>query len=1369
MGFIDLETQSRRGLAMSDLEEFRMIACQSLSHERRTDHYFPAGKTLGEYVRELGWSTDNLHARVSIDGKIIPDAEWIVTEPLPGQSVVVRAIPGNGQNGGKQAAQIVGMIAIAVAAFYTAVGSLQMGAWFAANSASAYGLAAGIAVAGSLALNALIAPPRPQLESFSALPSSQTYSLTGTQNQATPYGRIPRVYGRHRMFPPLAAKPYTTVLGNNQWLNLLFCFGYGPLELFEPKIGDTPLEDFLDIEYDFHRGQDTDIPLHIVALDVEEEQISVELLFNVWQKRTSATNARRLSVDFTFPSGLITVNADNTSSNRAVGFEVQYRKVPPDGTGEEVGWTDVGVSSGTAARATTNFFGNNNDIVFTARNLGPGGNFYTIEFWRGGANTVTAWNQMAEWEQDIYGISPGTIIINISNGSTTANTVKSLFAANGFANSIIQVTDAAGNNGTGAINLPPMSRYPLNGGSGALGTLTATGRSTTLVRFHREWPIEPSTDVGEQFEVRVRRTTTDTSNPLIRDDSFWTTFRTIQVSTPVLKPGMALFELKIKATGQLNGIVDTFNAVVESVLYDWNGAEWEYRRTSNPASVYRDVLQGLATREQNRKDDDELDLPAIQDFHERCTANGFMFNAVIDFQTTVKQLRQDVLAAGRGTFGMRDMKYSVVQDLIQATPVDIITPRTTSNFKWTRRFLEIPHALRVRFVDENDGWRQGEISIFSGDYTEATASIYENADAGLGVTNKEQVEILKKRELTEAALRADDYEIDMDFANLTFTRGDRVKLQHDVILAGLVSARITAVTLNGSSQATAIAFDEPLAMDAVTLYAARYRRADSVQVVQQIVTVIGEWTTVTFTTPIAAGSVPAIGDLVTFGELGAETIDCVVKTIEPGQDLQAHIMLLDYAPAIQTAEDVPLPPYDPQISLPAIVTVPAIYQVQSDETVLVRASDGSLESRILLSVYFTSENKLPVSRIETQFRPLDSDADWKAIFANMGGGTVEVSLTPVEDRETYEIRVRSIDDRTGEASLWTATFTHTVIGKTSPPPDVEMLVLEGSRLRWNYTTPPRDHAGFLVRQRTGTSRLWDGATEIHEQVIRTTDFLILVHPQVQTFLVKAVDTTGNVSTNPAVLTIGLGDLVMDNVMVTTDHRLLGWPGTITNASIVSGDLRAGSSGTFWTTDTAPMWPLNDGDLFWDAGGEEMMYEFSTAPTTDMLDATLKIEIEMEGEWSIEYRTDSTELMWEEIDTELMWSVSASTLMWTSASGYLPAPAIIAPLRYGSYDFRITGEAGIVAAALIQLKIHYDVPDIEESVPDVVIAPGGTRIPITNTYRQIVVVNNTLNFDGGVGVYAQTIDKDPTAGPLVEVFDAAGVSTSGVVDVIIQGY
>lgn len=149
--------------------DLRIIAMPHiLSTEKgRIDVQRPAGGSVKDIIRSIGWTPDSLSARVFIDGEYVRDAAWEYTVPRAGQSVVVRAIPmgGGGGGGGKDIARIVamvGIIALAVA-MPALVGFIGVGAaLFAGTTAGAAFLTVATSIIGSLAISALIPAPLPR-------------------------------------------------------------------------------------------------------------------------------------------------------------------------------------------------------------------------------------------------------------------------------------------------------------------------------------------------------------------------------------------------------------------------------------------------------------------------------------------------------------------------------------------------------------------------------------------------------------------------------------------------------------------------------------------------------------------------------------------------------------------------------------------------------------------------------------------------------------------------------------------------------------------------------------------------------------------------------------------------------------------------------------------------------------------------------------------------------------------------------------------------------------------------------------------------------------------------------------------------------
>jgi hypothetical protein len=145
---------------MNPQDHLRLIACPHvLSMEKgRIDVQRPAGGNINDLLKSIAWTPDNLSARVFIDGEYVKDAAWEYTIPHAGQSVVVRAIPMGGEQGGKDAMRIgamVAVLALAIAAPYMAPVLLAGWAGVAATAA--------ISIVGSLAVTAVIPQGLPRL------------------------------------------------------------------------------------------------------------------------------------------------------------------------------------------------------------------------------------------------------------------------------------------------------------------------------------------------------------------------------------------------------------------------------------------------------------------------------------------------------------------------------------------------------------------------------------------------------------------------------------------------------------------------------------------------------------------------------------------------------------------------------------------------------------------------------------------------------------------------------------------------------------------------------------------------------------------------------------------------------------------------------------------------------------------------------------------------------------------------------------------------------------------------------------------------------------------------------------------------------
>lgn len=942
-------------------------------------------------------------------------------------------------------------------------------------------------------------------------------------------------------------------------------------------------------------------------------------------------------------------------------------------------------------------------------------------------------------------------------------------------------SNKAGNNGTGTVQ---NFSAPLTGGRNRYDPLEVRHHTTLTFRRSIKFVVPQG-----QYDVRTRVVgAMPAPDPpsfwVYRGPIYWSMLRTIQDDPPTTLAGQCLVYLRIRATNQIHGQLESFNCIAQTIAKDWDGTAWVERPTSNPASIYRYLLQGPANAKP--KADSRLDLTTLQGFHERCTVNGFTFNAVIDQRTDVRQLRQDILAAGRGTFELRDMLYSVVEDLPQAIPAAVITPRNAWDLKGTKLFLDLPHARKIRFKNEEKGWDEDEILLpldgygitgldqirrdaFGQPTTNPEATKFETADAGVGVTNPRQVFTLERYNQAVAVLRSEWWTVNQDFEQLRCQRGDLVHLNYDTLLVGLGRARIKAVTVDGSGNATAITIDDPLTMETGTTYGARVRRSsDGAHVLGRLVTVAGAQTVLTFETPIPSATVPAVGDLVALGEYGQETMPCLVRAKTASQDLQATLTLVPYAPGVQTSADGVIPPFDSYLTLPAVLRqappTPIVESIRSDESVLVQGIDGTLTSRIVITLAFTSGYHVPASELLVQIRRVESEEPWRTVrFAPDAG---QISIGDVQDGLAYELQLRTVT-AIGQTSD-TVSIEHTVIGKTTPPPDVTGLTYTSDGIQWAYPDPPVDFDGFLIRVRPGLTVVWDDAFQLNDVPITSTSYPLVPDGSTRIIMVKAVDVSGMESAEPAWILQDASALVLRNLAETIDVKALGFPGELTNCSVVGGNLTADSQTLFWANDQALFWSA-DSALFWQGTYKDLTYVATITPPAQWGTGTLRIQLGITAQgWTIEYRPSSTALFWS-ADSALFWS-SDGALFWPGESPEFSVwPGALDLPKRQAYEFRVTAVGGQIAGVISLFNVLFDMPDLREVLDRVSIPVGGGRLPLTKVFRVIKAVSPTVVGTDHAAVRAKTIDTQLLPGPLVQTFDQAGADVAGQIYAVVDGY
>ena len=170
---------------------------------------------------------------VMLNGRLVAPGEMALARVQPDDVLTVRA---RLQGGDTNPINIILTIAVLALSFYVP-GALGL------TGFSAGLLSAGITIVGGLIVNALFPVEPPDAPDDGQKPGQQ-YSISGGANRPRPYEPVLMTLGEHRVFPDLAAVEYVEFIGGEQYLNQVFDFGVGNLDISDLRIGDTPLGSF---------------------------------------------------------------------------------------------------------------------------------------------------------------------------------------------------------------------------------------------------------------------------------------------------------------------------------------------------------------------------------------------------------------------------------------------------------------------------------------------------------------------------------------------------------------------------------------------------------------------------------------------------------------------------------------------------------------------------------------------------------------------------------------------------------------------------------------------------------------------------------------------------------------------------------------------------------------------------------------------------------------------------------------------------------------------------------------------------------------------------------------------------------------------
>ena len=696
---------------------------------------------------------------------------------------------------------------------------------------------------------------KPKIPNFTQPDISENKQLAriqGARNEARIYDTIPVVLGKRQVVPAYQAMPYTEIRGQDEWFKMLLCVGFGPLKIENIRIGDTPIGQYEHriAVLDHYQNRSTAALRAIWPEDISQEQVGVTLAFEGNRdivNRTTATNIDRVSVDFFYPRGIVQIDS-NTGDERSRTVVVMHEYQDPS----DNQWVAV---------------------------------------------------------CPVGRVPSGATPFKVENG------IAHIKGFGGLVSSVVRTGSSARQLRSNITYTVPNVSTPIN------------------IRSRKVSPQDTPDDskLSDEVEWSVIRSIRNTNEQqflnLIGDavPPIYINAQPVKVFKPVI------IALEIKATDQLNGMLDNLNVDATSVVpSNWN-LDWRdwynlaLKPTENPAECYRWMMQGPMNA--GAIANERIDLEGLEVWRNRCTADGWKISSLIDYESTLFKELGQVAFTGRAEFGFVDGRYGVVEKIARYTPVQVFTPKNSRNFVSSRNYPDPVDGIRFNWDNKDKDYQKDEDYFY--DITLPTnerTGQFDTIDFW-GVSDHDLAYKHARFAYYEGKLRREVYKLSTDIEGMVCTRGDLVRIQNDIIDIGLGSGRIKEIegnrifideieglptdlagTVFWDNATILFSSEEVLWNEGQDIISYGFQiRCSTGEIVTISAIYIGDntWRTSDQIPPCAS-----VGDLIVYGEVGRETLDCIVDQIEYGEDLTCTITLLNAANEIYERDDDFIPEFE---------------------------------------------------------------------------------------------------------------------------------------------------------------------------------------------------------------------------------------------------------------------------------------------------------------------------------------------------------------------------------------------------------------------------------------------------------------------------
>lgn len=924
---------------------------------------------------------------------------------------------------------------------------------------------AAIMIAGSLIINSIFAAQMPAVDlgnvSGSSIATSPTYGINGGQNRQRRYESMPVLMGFHKVFFDLCSKPFTEYHGEDQYLYQIFHQGLSFTEFSEYKIGDNLLSNYSDWQWNYPDSLGR-IPAFPGNVDSAPGSVLEQSVG--WIVRTTSIDTYRIGLDI--EGTLFYANDRGGMDSTSVQLRVQYRQI---GTST---WLDPNIieisGSGFVSGSYQNYY------VRIDRNFSKNGYRLT---------------EISKSQYDGYVSSWGGTSLNIVDeyGSTwliARLEVRSRFVA-------------------GAGNVVILS-----------GNSQSPRRASLFI----------ATPTANQYEVRVIRDTADSTDARLSNKTTWSTIRSYQTDKGYYL-GQTRLGLTIRASEQLNGVIQQLSGVGKSAAQFWNGSEFVYAATGNPAHWFMDFALGRYNSDNKLMygvglTQSQIDIDSIHAWATFCSNEGLTFNAVIDGGQTAADILSAIARCGFGSPTWASGKLGVVWDGRNQSPVAAFGMSNILKGSFTVTYIteNLAEEIIVKYINPNRDWEQDEVRVLVPGITNPQRS--STVDL-FGCTSQTMAGKFANYVAAQQYYRRRRITWDCDFEGFVCQRGDVVLLSHDLTQWGY-SGRVVATVAN------TITFDREVPRNGTAEYM-MLKRPDGTMTTYTVLAGAGNDQTVTLTTePEFQEGYELLDHIWFFSPLATPGKKVKIISVQPLSESRIQVVATDEDEAFYAAWDGAW--IDPPQSTLLLDSTPVVSNIRVTENIY-RGTDNSIKSHV--SVIWDTNGVWERANI-------------KYIVGNSEVTRLTTTGTKIEfDTANTGILNFEILPITGLKIGAPVVFNSNIFGVNLPLPNVTGLTdfyRDGKTvLTWRQVSDPR-----LIDYEIRKGVSWNKSEVLGR--VATNEFISLGNGVYWI----AAHHAGQYSPVPSSIEIEGASLVA-NVIATWDEEATGWSGTTTGGAVVYGD------------------------------------------------------------------------------------------------------------------------------------------------------------------------------------------------------------------------